>query len=261
MNADNDYQIGKDHLVCQDYSLAAACDTKAYAIVSDGCSASRDVDIGARVLAMSAREALLDRMDNYKDFGDDCIRRANAIFSLFPHIHPQALDATLLVAKVDGDDLKAFLYGDGVFIHKSEAGLYALRVELTSGAPDYLSYHLDYERRKLYDDYTEKEKETKQVYIMDEIGIGEFDYPPFAPVVASRKVKRGDVIAVISDGIGSFRRPNDTTIPWTQLIEEFIGFKVTAGVFVKRRMAAFQRKCIKEGITHSDDISIASIIV
>jgi len=32
-------------------------------------------------------------------------------------------------------------------------------------------------------------------------------------------------------------------------------------VFVKRRMAAFKRKCIKEGWTHSDDISIGAIVV
>ena len=47
MNADNDYKIGYQHIVCEDYSLSGVKfdGSGAYAIVSDGCSASADVDV------------------------------------------------------------------------------------------------------------------------------------------------------------------------------------------------------------------------
>jgi len=45
------------------------------------------------------------------------------------------------------------------------------------------------------------------------------------------------------------------------LAEEFIGFKSSTGIFVKRRLAAFKKKCVKECMTHSDDISVSAIIV
>ena len=56
-------------------------------------------------------------------------------------------------------------------------------------------------------------------------------------------------------------RDSNEPIPWTDLVDEFTGFKNFEGEFVQRRIAAFKRKCLKEGITHSDDISIAAIHV
>jgi hypothetical protein len=74
-------------------------------------------------------------------------------------------------------------------------------------------------------------------------------------------VAEGDVIAVVSDGINSFRKADNTPLAWIELIDEFTGFKTFEGEFVLRRIAAFKRKCLKEGITHSDDISVAAIVI
>lgn len=261
MNADSDFQIGHDHLVCQDYSTACAGNEVAYAILSDGCSASPDVDIGARVLTLSAKRAMVltgSGVDyDYAKFGEICIRNAGRIFDVLPHLHPQALDATLLVTWVKGNDMTAYVYGDGVFFHKSQTGLYALRVELDTGAPDYLSYTLDPARKGQYDAIGG----TKKVEIQDENGKGYFEYKPFSPVIVTRKVQAGDIVAVCSDGINSFRRADNSPIAWLDLAEEFIGYKNFTGVFVKRRFAAFKKKCIKERWTHSDDISVASIVI
>jgi hypothetical protein len=72
MNADYDFQIGKDHQVCQDYSMVGYTEDKAVAILSDGCSASPHVDIGARLLTLSAREMYLTLGDiGYECFGSD----------------------------------------------------------------------------------------------------------------------------------------------------------------------------------------------
>lgn len=269
MNTDSDFQIGNTHFICQDYALNGGkiheCSSfDAFAILCDGCSASPDVDIGARMLALAARETLQVGIYNeYQSFGNESIRRASNIFLTYPTLNPQALDATLLITWVSNGVSTTYIYGDGVFFHKSSSGLYAVKVELTSGAPDYLSYNLSVSRKQAYIDFSNKEEEpeTKDLRIFNENGEEEkIIQKTFSPVVITRPVKEGDIIAICSDGIGSFRK-QDASIPWIELAEEFIGYKNPNGVFVKRRFNALKKKCLKEGITHADDISAAAIIV
>ena len=60
MNADHYYTIGNSHSVCQDYAISGLVENGAYAILSDGCSSSPDVDVGARMLSLSAKENSFD---------------------------------------------------------------------------------------------------------------------------------------------------------------------------------------------------------
>ena len=55
MNTDCYYEIGHSHIFCEDYALAGIVNNIGYAIVSDGCSSSDNVDVGARVLAHIAK--------------------------------------------------------------------------------------------------------------------------------------------------------------------------------------------------------------
>jgi hypothetical protein len=268
MNTDSIYHIGKDHRICEDYSLSGKIKTDdpnglGYAVVCDGCSASPDVDIGARILAHSVLTVLEnmsyeDQMDGvYANYIGVCaIHRANKIYGILSKLHPQALDATLLLTWVYKDKVTLVMNGDGVFIHKSGDNIFTIHSHLTSGAPDYLSYTLDKTRKEMYGHLVDN---VKVVSISD--SPEPKHYVPFEPVWVKRKVKQGDIIAVISDGIGSFRKQDNTPIDWKDLVNEFIGFKNTEGEFVNRRISAFLRKCNKEMTTHSDDISIASIVV
>lgn len=259
MNANSTYWIGKDHTICEDYALAEMNDkhNTAYAIVCDGCSASPDVDVGARILALAAREVILLEYvkEDAEAFGKEIIRVSSQLFRSFPSISPQALDATLLMAWVKDKKLTAYIYGDGVFVHRKKDKINSVHVHLTSGAPDYLSYVLDPFRKKSYDGLVDNRKEVWTSYN------GIWDYKPFEPFIMQCPVEEGDVISVISDGINSFRSSDFTSIPWKELIDEFTSYKNFEGEFVQRRISAFKRKCLKEGISHSDDISIASIIV
>jgi hypothetical protein len=261
MNADHDFQIGKNHLVCEDYALSGVRENDAYAIICDGCSASYDVDVGARLLALAAKETFITHdilTLGWDTYGKETIKKANQAFNLFPALHPQTLDATLLFTMVKDNVATVFLYGDGVFFHKSAKGLYALKIELSSGAPDYLSYDLDRYRREGYD----KLDGTKLQETYYEDGTSStVEFKPFTPIAVKRKVEAGDIVAVCSDGIGSFRRSDNNPIPWMELAPEFIDFKSPTGVFAKRRMATFKKKCLKEAITHGDDISVSAIIV
>lgn len=258
MNANSTFSIGKDHIVCEDYALAYTGPTITYAIVSDGCSASPEVDFGARCLAMSAKREL--RLNpSVLDFdGKKATVNAQRVIDVFPYLSPQFLDATLLVATIVNKHLCVYMYGDGVMVHRKKDGIVAVHIQLSSGAPDYLSYHLDPIRKQ---SYLALEDNVKEIIIRDENGEYLRDYAPLDPFIYDTTVAEGDVISVISDGINSFRKMNNDPIPWTDLIEEFTGYKTFEGEFVLRRIAAFKRKCLKEGITHSDDISVASIVV
>ena len=151
------------------------------------------------------------------------------------------------------------MYGDGVMIHRKKDSVVAVHVQLSSGAPDYLSYHLDPLRMQ---GYMALKDNIKEIIIRegDKESVRN-DYDSFDPFIYDTTVEEGDVIAVISDGINSFRKADNTPILWQYLIDEFTAFKTFEGEFVLRRIAAFKRKCLKEGITHSDDISVAAIVV
>lgn len=259
MNANSIFQIGHDHHICEDYSLTGIIREMAYAIVCDGCSSSTEVDMGARCLAMSAKRELRLNPDLLSFDGKKAITNAQRVIDVFPYLSPQFLDATLLVAAVNDKHLLVEMYGDGVMVHRKKDSTVSVHVQLTSGAPDYLSYHLDPIRKQ---SYLALEDNIKEIIIREgDVESHRDDYGPLNPFIYDTTVAEGDVISVISDGINSFRKMNNDPIPWTDLIEEFTGYKTFEGEFVLRRIAAFKRKCLKEGITHSDDISVASIVV
>jgi hypothetical protein len=274
MNVDNDFQIGCSHVVCEDYSLSGMSenDMGAFIIVSDGCSASGDVDFGARLLAMAARETWVKMNSNlfhtkktdvdYLDFGSQVIQRANVVPPLFPSLDSGVLDATLLMAWVDSGVMKMVMYGDGVFLHKTKDGIHAIHVSFTNNAPSYLSYLLDKNRQAGYIAMGGKKEVTNCMIVDGKVVTSNTTaVSPFEPTTFESAVGPGDVIALCSDGINSFRTAGFTNIEWMDLLEDYIGYKNFDGVFVKRRMAAFKRKCLKEGTTFYDDISIASIVV
>lgn len=277
MNADHDYQIGKDHSVCQDYALSGVHGDFAYAIVCDGCSSSTDVDFGARVLALTARETLKINRGaplGFEAFGKTTIRRADTVSCIFPHLNPQFLDATLLVTWIQSGVMTAYLYGDGVFFHKTRNSLRIVHVDfkvpmdgVERPAPAYLSYYLEddkleqYRRlggtRTVWDSLISRDAETNE---WAESGTDKATRP-LDPLVVQAPVAPGDIIAVTSDGINTFRNPDDTQVDWRDVAEQFVGFKNFQGSFVRRRISAYLRQCHKNLVTHSDDISLAAIVV
>ena len=274
MNADSVFQIGHDHIICEDYAVAGHLDNKlTYAIVCDGCSASPDVDFGARALALSARQTLQYKLHleaglfenvnpelNATRFGDITVQRAATVLTTFNLLSPRALDATLLVAWVQDGMATIYMYGDGVFVHRMENGTHKVHIHLSSGAPDYLAYHLDKGRKKSYDALVDNQK-VIDVQCASGTGMTAPILKPLEPYSVIVPVKPGEVLSVISDGIGSFRKSNNDSIDWATLVDEFTGYKNFEGQFVQRRINAFKRKCVKEAWQHLDDISIASIVV
>ncbi len=274
MNANHHFQIGNTHHVCEDYATSGVVKNGAYAIVCDGCSSSPDVDFGARALALSAKRTLLlinGSEMNYDLFGKVTIRNLEHIGDNIP-LDPKALDATLRAAWVKGNEFKAHLYGDGVFVHKSRTTLRMVHVSFEPGpddktCPAYLSYYLDKVRLKEYEDIQiSKRVFDVSIYIggqnppLDAIEVEEF-VKPFDPVLIKGIAEPGDIIAVMSDGVNSFKTGDGSEMGWNDVVNEFVDFKTTTGVFVQRRLGFLMRQWAKEQITHYDDIGMAAIEV
>jgi hypothetical protein len=274
MNANHHFEIGNTHSVCEDYATSGTVRNGAYAIVCDGCSSSPDVDFGARALALSAKRTLLllNGGDmNYDLFGKVTIRNLEHIGDNIP-LDPHALDATLLATWVKDEGFKAHLYGDGVFVHKTATTLRMVHVSFEPGpddktCPAYLSYYLDKVRLKEYEDIQiSKRVFDVSIYIggeapsMEAIEVEEF-VKPFDPVLIKGIAAPGDVLAVITDGVNSFRGSDSSVIGWQDCVNEFVSFKSFEGVFVQRRLSAMKRQWTKEQVGHYDDISMAAIVV
>jgi hypothetical protein len=246
----------------------------AYAIISDGCSSSPDVDVGSSLLALSAKRTLMigGAEMNYDLFGKVTIRNLEHIGDTIP-LDPQALDATLLAMWIKGKNFTAHMYGDGIFVHKAATTLRIVRVDFEPNGdnkpwPAYLSYYLDKLRLK---EYEEKAVGTKHVldvslYLTpegppkDAIEVENY-MNPFDAVTITGLADEGDILAISSDGINSFRKGDGSDIHWSKLAREFVDYKTTPGVFVQRRMSWLKRLWAKELISHYDDVSIAAIVV
>jgi hypothetical protein len=271
MNADAYFSIGNGHTNCEDYAIAGTVENGAYAIISDGCSSSPDVDVGARLLTLSAKRTLMIGGSDmsYDLFGKVTIHNLDHIGDTVP-LHPHSLDATLLVVMVKDKNFTVHMYGDGVFFHKTATNLRMVHVDFEGNCPAYLSYHLDKLRLKDYETTVLGSKRMLDISLYtggtpdtqsNEAIENETFMKPFEPVTIKGLADTGDIIAVCSDGVNSFSCGDGSVIPWESITREFIDFKTTPGVFVQRRLSFLKRQWFKNQITHYDDISMAAIVI
>jgi len=273
MNTDHYYEIGHKHEICEDYAASGLLGELAFAFVSDGCSASTDVDFGSRALIFAAKDALLNGMAFAKaeDLGDFIIGRAEQAGKVFASMHPLALDATLLMTVANEERVRLLMFGDGVFIIRRPDGLTVVEVEYAptvndNPAPFYLSYQLDLERLKNYANSCGKPKTIRTTTCDGPLKAIEIktvvETVPYDRVTElSFRREEVTMAAVVSDGIGTFREGDDTRIDCLDMIDDFTLYKTTKGSFQQRRMMSLKRECRERMRTHGDDISIATIIV
>src|SRR6185295_18680312 len=99
MNTDAAINIGSTHSVCQDYAIAR----NGYVVLADGCSSSPDTDIGARLL-VKALDQRLGTPTDIEELHRESARTALGWAAMLG-LPDQAVDATLLSAHVEGEDL------------------------------------------------------------------------------------------------------------------------------------------------------------
>jgi hypothetical protein len=292
MNVDSYFEIGHSHKVCEDYALSGVQDDLAYAIVSDGCSSSKDSDVGARLLAHISRDALLylHRRKLLYDpnflessfratFEEIVIKKCLEVKDTlrFPC---DIFDATLLMTAVVGDTWKRkilFSWGDGYFILKRPSGAVdVISLSYESNAPYYLSYELSQDKHDAYATEYGSVPLHKNIDRISVDGVVDFVDVDVILTVMQRSYfsvmgEGTDVtqIIVASDGIGTYE--DDTRIPiyppgtehmkYTALnvIPQIVSYKNPVGEFVTRRMNRLKKEYADTHVIHQDDVSCAAI--
>jgi len=275
MNADYYIEKGQSHDFCEDFALAGKIGESAYAILSDGCSSSEHVDLGARLLVHAAKDGMAaafcaPKVD-WESFARKAINKAQRAARCFESLPNTVLDATLMLASVVPDGNGAFeatacAWGDGAILVKRGDAIAATLIRFSMNAPFYLSYHLDPQRSQAY---LEKQGGVKDVLRSTLVPDSpstiqttrESVSQPLKPYVESITLQPGDSLVLVSDGIAQFFAGDNTPIPWESIAPEFINYKQMTGVFLRRRMNFFQRKNRADGVTHLDDVSGAAITV
>lgn len=255
MHSDAYFVTGKTHPVCQDYALAGNKDEQPFGIVSDGCSSSPHTDIGSRLLT----HAFVSEIPAFRIVQNETLlvraitQAAGA--SVVLGLPLECLDATLLCCSaIPNDDPMIMVVGDGAIACKYDDGrVVAWRIEYAKSAPEYPSYRLDPKRQARFNNEFGPMKQICQWSTTEGYTTTQLT-DDFLPLYRFNMLDHPKVIAVMSDGVGTFEG-----IEWYDVVTSLMDFKSVKGQFVQRRMKRVMKDCQKRGITPYDDVSMAAI--
>jgi hypothetical protein len=274
VHIDHLLKIGKTHKICEDY-IISGYDPVPYIILSDGCSSSKNTDIGARILCHRAKQYLQQRTDSFDsinafEMGDYIIWASKLAIDLLG-LDVTALDATLIIAYYYDGLININMYGDGhiVNIHKNDITI--KNIEYSKNTPYYLSYKLDPKRDGIYRD-NKIIKMVDKHYIdnpytagcTQSLVAGMMDYKK--PYISSHKINpnKDQTIFIFSDGISTFfNKEQSEFLPIKDLIQDFSSFKTLKGEFLQRRLLSKKgaiTKLEQQGYEHLDDLSIGAFV-
>ena len=269
MNLDSFYGIGNAHDVNEDYATTGIIANKHIFMVSDGCSASEDVDFGCRFNCKNALKALRDF-----DFKKSICADNDTFYTHFRHeiayysdfvrksldMPKSSLDASLVIGITNGELIRVFFYGDGyVFLKLKDDNVRIIRVTYTNNAPLYPSYFLQEERLESYLEEFKGHHKNVTIFSSKEKLEVTTEHDLLKPLMFTFDVKDIITCCVTSDGFGSF------TMKGIQQLNDFdmmcgaLDFKNYAGQYILRRMKSFHRDIAHQEVRHEDDISVAGV--
>ena len=263
MNADSAFTIGTTHSICQDYAIAVNDGTTSYAIISDGCSTSKNTDIGARLLVQAAVQIISSEHKQAVDTLPIAASRRALQWAQHIGLSLPSIDATLLIAYSDGDDLIISASGDGVIVLETAAGgMETFAISYPSGFPFYPAYSHQPERLGSWRSNECAHKEIQHFLN----GSSETNKSSFDTEVFRLKASDFKHATIISDGVYSFYRAQETqtskqlnAIPMQQILTEIVSFKGGTGSFVARRLQKLKRALSARQTHHFDDLAIGAI--
>ena len=265
------FHIGKAHRICQDYAVAGSTNGSLFVVLADGCSSSPDTDIGARLLAQSARCLLPEPTASAAAWGayhDAAIHKAADCAEILG-LPPTCLDATLLtVIASDGGAFTACCHGDGVVVlGRQDGGLEVSAISYAASYPFYPSYRLDKARRRQWDAQAGNEKRVQSWRLGPE-GVPTED---MRLSIRDLELFTGTAedycfVAVLSDGVQAFTETLETDtsrtprpVPLLDVLTNLMAFKSSRGEFVQRRVTAFFKDCAARRRQHHDDFSLGVV--
>lgn len=268
-HADGYFAIGKTHTVCQDYVRHGVMPNgRAYVIVSDGCSGSKDTDIGARWLTLAMQNYIrLDIPTNRDDWINFSIPAHYAASFCSQALFDQTcLDATLLVAIETDTQILVYTMGDGVVAHRLRDGTWGYEShEFTSGAPYYPNYLNHSSRRHIYQtDWNSPVVRSvggQNGEVSSSMPLSDYTHHERRGTPTVFNKSDVDLVVLMTDGACSFRKGLDP-VPLAQVARQVLDVKVPTGEFMVRRAKRFLGNyCAANGWHHDDDFGVGAIFV
>lgn len=273
VNTDAFFSIGQTHMVCQDYAKAGfQRNGLPYAVLSDGCSTSKDTDIGARLLCLAAAFNMHWIAGNECSFQDreSTILEGARQGAMAMSLSPFCLDATLLAAYWTEREGKVgtgvSMRGDGVVVARTRDGKTCIySVDHEYNAPRYMSYDLDPKRLEGYMKvYGDRSRVRTIVTGTDIDGTTTFNGHGEDWFFAASDY---DLVMLLSDGAHTFQERVATgtsrtlvDVPFLGVIDQLLKIKSWTGKFMQRRCHKFLAHfCPAHNWQHTDDFSVAAI--
>lgn len=277
LHAGAGFRIGSTHQICQDYAAAGADKEygESFAAISDGCSSSPKSDVGARFLVEAALGA--HRRSYIRNYISRALEAAEAL-----HITPRCIEATLGVVSADAGGCSALLYGDGfIFAVREDGSMLLDEVSFPADFPAYPAYHhlgwtMDELRRTVAAMGHDRWRRVSRSYVFESDGAiscssisDNEDVESCLEPSMIRSYEWSDgwrAVGVISDGGASFIRTLKTgtskvveAVPFIEIAARLLAFPDFDPDFVMRRLKRFGEWCAKQGISHTDDLSMAVV--
>ena len=246
MKTDSIALAARGKVVCQDVARHG----KNYIIVADGCSSSPHSEVGAMLLAMTARNFFENRLTP-ENFGEAVIYQAFTTSKVLG-LPDSSMDATLIIGYETDETFRVLMYGDGVVWHQIDHETdWPFYIHETFGTvngraaslPHYLSYKLNQRRS---DDFLSANP-------------GSFvngKASGFSECIEYNFEKRG-IVGVSTDGINAITGASSNKISAELALSKFLTFPVTEGAFLARRAWATVNR---ERWTLNDDFGMAVAI-
>lgn len=254
LHYDHYYTIGKTHVTCEDFAIQADQPIP-FIVISDGCSASYQTHIGARILTLTTKY-IIENTDNwplnYTHFGQQLIDNAWNIARKM-QLPSSVLDATVMLAFVDQNRILVYVYGDGCLLFKDhQNNLGTIEVVFTHNAPYYLTYWYDEERQQEYAKY-----DPTPLLLVDSRH-GQSQPQPFnEELVFDFPLEKFKVVAIASDGASCcIDTQQNRKLPLDEIATQLLNFPNLTNDFVKLHLQNTLAQYAQQGIYPADDLSI-----
>lgn len=257
MRADAHFWRGRTHAVCQDYALCGEGRTGPWAVVCDGCSSSPHTDVGARLLAHAAANALAGgRLP-----GSGAVFRTAAAAAAGLGLPPHSLDATVVAALALGPCVVAIIRGDGVVAARRRDGALEVTVRrCRDETPDYPSVVADGDRHAAWRGLAPPRAWVERIHA-DVARPGVTSAAGAHCVVVRFDVGAYDRVLVATDGLATLRdrdRGDVRDVAWAA--GQMLDVPSTTGCFVRRRMGRLgQPDGPFADLLPDDDLAVAAM--
>lgn len=240
--ADAAFQIGSSHFVCEDY----ACEMGGLVALSDGCSGADNTDVGARLLARTSLRLAYGRGD-FDSLGRHAAIVARSTVNAL-HTGPDSLLATLLLARPTNlGGFEACCWGDGIILFCVDGEWSGWHIQWPGERPLYpvlAGREADFPAGSAVSIGSSLNPDGESLHVESFFSDARFD---------------ANAVVLLSDGFTSFYDDDRRPVPLGNVLAELLPFRSGGPAFVRRRLAAFVRRCDRLGWGHYDDISAAAI--